>query len=87
MSGENNPMFGISLLHTAETKAKMSVAKGTSIYVYSSDKSTLINTFTSARKASEYFNCAHTTIIKHVRNGLISKGGWFLLTEEIHQKS
>lgn len=42
---------------------KMSVIRGTVIYVYSSDKSTLIDTFCSARKAAEYFDCAHRTIM------------------------
>ena len=43
--GENHPKYGI--LHSEETKLKMSIAKGTTIYLYSSDKSILVKTFTS----------------------------------------
>jgi group I intron endonuclease len=53
-SSVNNPMFGRT--HSTETLAKMSSAQGTAIYVYSPDKSTLINTFSSANKAAEFFN-------------------------------
>ena len=65
MLGVNYPNFGKShsasgprpdasppLRGEAETKDKISITSGTVIYVYSSDKSTLINTFTYARKAA-----------------------------------
>jgi len=44
---------------TEETKAKMSIAKSTAIFVYSSDGKSLINTFPSATKAAEYFKVCH----------------------------
>ena len=49
-SGENHPMFGLS--HSDITKSRMSAAKGGStIYVYNKDKSSLVYSFPSARKA------------------------------------
>ena len=77
-SGMNNPMFGKT--HSTETLAKMSSAQGTAIYVYSSDKSTLINTFSSANKAAEFFNCHYQTVLKYAKNGGIFKNQWFLST-------
>jgi group I intron endonuclease len=76
MVGEKNSMFGKS--HSVGTKAKMSLANGTNIYVYSLDKSTLINTFPSAFKAGKFFNVTHSTIIKYARKGLIFKKQWLL---------
>ena len=61
----------------------MSIAKGTPIFVYSLDKSSLINTFTSAKKAREFFKTDHCVILNHARNGLIFKGKWFLSTSLI----
>lgn len=56
--GENNPMFGVSLsgeangfygkTHSEATRINMRKAKGTSIFIYSADKSTLLHTFDSA---------------------------------------
>jgi hypothetical protein len=56
----------------------MSITKGTAILVYSSNKSTLVNTFSSARKAAEFFNSAHNTIFKFANNGKLFKDKWFL---------
>jgi len=61
ITGENYPMFGkigenlpfFGKIHSEGTKAKMSVANGSIIYVYDKE-STLINTFNSARKAAKY---------------------------------
>lgn len=61
--GENNIMYGRN--HLTESKLKMSMAKGTTIYVYTLDKSNLINTFPSANKAAEYFNCSIQTILNY----------------------
>lgn len=66
--------------HSAETLVRMSEAKGTTIYVYSSDKSSLIHTFISSRKAGEYFNVSFNTILKYSRNGEIFKDQWILST-------
>jgi len=79
MFGKNkgeDPFFGRT--HSGETLAKMRVARGTTIYVYSTDKSTLINTFGSTREAAEYFNCRHKTIMKHVKNEVIFQNQWIL---------
>ena len=74
--GKNHPLHGLT--SSNETCAKMSEAKGGgTIYVYTLDK-TLVNTFASARKAAEYFNCCHYTISRYVRNGLIFKEQWLL---------
>lgn len=51
--GVNHPIFGTS--HSEETKLKMSIVKGTTIYVYSSDNNTLVNTFTALRARQVYF--------------------------------
>jgi group I intron endonuclease len=80
-SGENNPMYGKT--HSPETLAKLSAANGTTVYVYSSDGSTLLNTFPSARKAGEYFNCSHKTIKRYTLNGKIFKEQWQLSTSLI----
>lgn len=87
-SGENNPMYGKlgenhpmhGKTHSTKTKAKMSLARGTTVYVYNSDKSTLVNSFPSAKKAAEFFNCSHSTILRYISNGLIFKDRWILST-------
>lgn len=93
ITGENHHLFGkrhsaesISKMSKAhygktlfeETKAKISLVKGKSIYVYSSDKSTLVNTFTSSRKAGEFFSVSKDTIIKYARNGELFQEKWIL---------
>lgn len=61
-----------------------SAAKGGgTIYVYNSDKSLLVNSFPSARKAAVYFNVSYKTILKYMRNGLIFKEQWFFSTSLI----
>jgi group I intron endonuclease len=82
-TGENSPNFGKN--HSSETKLKMSLAKGTVIYLYDSHGS-LVNTFPSARKASEHFNVSCPTILKYVRNGRIFKNQWFFSTFLIRQE-
>jgi len=72
----------IGKTHTPVTKALMSVAKGTAIYVYDSN-GTLVNTFSSGRKAAEHFDCSHPTILKYSINGLVFKGQWILSTSLI----
>jgi len=79
-SGENNPLYGKS--HIAEAKAKISIKKGTSIYVYCGEGLTLINSFTSAKKAGEYFNVSYNTIFTYAKSGklLLRKNEWILST-------
>lgn len=93
-SGENNPMYGKTKedhpcgmkgkTHSTDTLAKMSAAKGRgTIYVYNLDKTTLVNSFPSARKAAKYFNSNHNTINKYTSNGKIFKEQWILSTSLI----
>jgi len=80
--GENHPFYGKA--HTPETLVKISAAKGGGIiYLYSSDKSSLVNSFPSARKAAEYFNSNHHTIKRYVLNGQLFQGKWILSTSLI----
>jgi group I intron endonuclease len=65
--GVNHSLFGRN--HTESAKLAISIAKGTTIYVYCSDKSTLLYTFISAKKAGEFFNCCHKTILKYAKSG------------------
>jgi len=59
-SVKNNPMFDRT--HYAKSKARISAVQGISIYVYSSDKSILINTFYSTNKTGKFFNCNCQTV-------------------------
>lgn len=63
---------------TEEHKAKISIAKGVRIYVYSSNKCTILNSFSSSRKAAEFFKCSHPTINIYVKNGKLFKKQWIL---------
>jgi group I intron endonuclease len=84
-AGENNPKSFLGKIHTEEIITKLSIAKGGgTIYMYDT-QGTLLNTFSSARKAAEHFNTSHITIMKYVRNGNIFKDKWkfstFLIIE------
>lgn len=74
-SGENSAMYGRN--HSAESKIKMSAAQGSTVFVYDSNN-TLVNTFTSVRKAGEFFNCSPTTIKKYIITGQIFQDKWIL---------
>jgi group I intron endonuclease len=76
-SGENNPMFGKIRIHSTETKVKISVIQGTSIFVYDSN-GLLVNTFNSARKAAEYFGSNHQIILRYARNNKLFQDKWYL---------
>lgn len=39
---------------------------------------TLTNTFTSANKAGEFFNCSYNTILSYTKSGKLFKGEWIL---------
>jgi hypothetical protein len=75
ISGSNNHFFG-----KAHTLEKMSIAKGTTIYVYSSDGITLMNTFTSAREAAKFFNVEHGSILRNAKSGKLFQDKWILST-------
>lgn len=77
--GDKNYLWGKNL--SDEVKLKLSIAKGTTIYIYSSDGKTLINTFSSARKASEFFGTNHHNILNHAKNKKIFKEQWLLSNE------
>jgi len=79
-TGDNHPRFG--KIHSAEAQVKMSIAKGGgTIYVYAS-LGTLVNSYSSARKAADYFNTNHHTIIKYTRNNTLFQGKWYLSFSE-----
>jgi len=92
--GKNNPMFGVvrsgeghprgmlGKCHSTETLGKISASMGTAIYVHDSEGS-LVNTFSSARKAAEHYNSSHSTIIKHVKNNKLFQSKWFLSYSKI----
>jgi len=69
-----------------ETKEKMSKTLGTTIYLYSSDKSSLINTFNSYRKAAEHFNVDKGTILRYTKSGKLFKEQWVLCSSSISKK-
>lgn len=90
--GENNPMFGKSLstetrakmkeahkgkFHSAETKAKMSITKGTTIFVYDI-QGLLVNTFSSAKKAAIFLDCSPNTIFSYIKNEKLFKDKFHL---------
>jgi len=88
ISGENHYNFGkllseetkakMRIPKSEETKTKMSIVKsGRTIYVYDS-QGTLVNTFSSARKAAEYFYCCHKTIKRYSINGKQFQDKWIL---------
>lgn len=77
--GKNHPLYGKN--HSLDTLKKMSIAKGTPIFVYNSDGITLVNTFTSSKKASEFFNCSDHTIKRSpFISGKLFKKQWILST-------
>lgn len=83
-TGGNNPMYGKQ--HCSETIAKMSIVKGGGIiYVYDLQGS-LINSFSSARKAAKFFSTNYQAIMRYVRNGEIFKEQWKLSSTLISNK-
>ena len=85
LSAETKALISKAFLgktHSSETKAKMSITKGTAIYVYDT-QGTLVNSFTSARKAAEVLERNNHTIMKYARNGNIFKDKWKLSTSEL----
>lgn len=77
-TGENSSRSGVSPSNDIITK--MNVAKGGgTIYVYDT-QSSLVNTFSFARKTVASFNTNHQMIMRYVKNGKIFKKQWFLST-------
>jgi group I intron endonuclease len=83
LSGENHPrgMKGKTYSHSEESKTKISVAKGTTIYVYDTND-TLVNSFSSASKAALHFNVSKTTILRYIANQKIFKENLILSVSE-----
>lgn len=50
------------------TRAKMSAAQGTTIFVYLEDDGTLIDTFCSSREAGKILNCGKNAIFRYAKN-------------------
>jgi group I intron endonuclease len=74
--GALNPNFGKEF--SADHCAKISATRGGgSIFVYDTNR-TLVNSFISARKAAEYFNCSHATISNYIKSGKLFKNKWIL---------
>ena len=73
MSGEtgvNHP--SCDKRHSSETLAKMSIAKGTAIFIYDTQE-TLVNSLSSARKAGLHFDVSKNTIMKYAKIVISSK--------------
>jgi len=66
--------------HSEESKNKISISNGTSIFVYLSDGKILINSFSSAIKASEFLNVSYHTVLKYIKNGKLLKNKWIITT-------
>lgn len=78
LSGKNHPMYNKN--HSEESKNKISISNGTSIFVYLSDGKTLINSFSSAIKAGEFLNVSYHTVLKYAKNGKLLKNKWIVTT-------
>ena len=88
-AGDKNPRGMLGRSHTPDTLFKMRIARGSTIYVYSSNKSTLIDSFSSSRKAGEYFNVSFNTILKYANNGILFKEKWIsskILINKVNSK-
>ena len=74
--GHKNPNFG--KVHSAEAKAKISIARRTAIFVYS-ENNILVNNFPSANNAGEFFNTHSKTILKYSQMvRYLKKSGFYL---------
>lgn len=56
----------------------MSLANGSQIDIYSSDDNTLINSFSSARKAAMHFNVTKDRRLRYARSGGLFLNKWIL---------
>jgi hypothetical protein len=79
VSPETKALIGkarTGILHTSETKAKISASRGGgTIYQYDLD-GLLVNTFYSTRKAAEQLGCSPTIISRHKKNGKLFRKQW-----------
>lgn len=65
---ENHPNFGQT--RSTGIKTNISAILGSAIFVYDLE-GLLVNSFSSTRKAAEYFNSNHPIIIRYLRNNLL----------------
>jgi group I intron endonuclease len=72
--------------HSIESKLKMSIIRGTPIYVFHCDSFIIYKTFPSSNKAAFYFNCSDTTIMKYAISGKIYKEKWIISLKSIISK-
>lgn len=68
----------VGFKHSIESKFKMSIHRGTPIYVLHSDFFIFYKTFHSSNKAAKYLNCSDTTIMKYARSRKIYKEKWII---------
>lgn len=80
LKGEKSSNFGRT--HSIETKLKMSVALGSTIYQYSLDLK-LLQTFPSAVAAAKYFNHSLTVMRNYARTRKIFQDQYILSLEEL----
>jgi len=74
--------FGVKKLST-KTKLAMSIAKGSTIYLYSSNRFTLIDTFTSLRHAAKSLNISRVTIKKYTELECAYRDKWFFSIKKL----
>ena len=73
--GEKNPNFG--KVHTVESRTKISIARGTPIFIYLLD-GTLEHTFPSVSVTGKFLKAQNKTISKYVKSGEILREKWIL---------
>jgi NUMOD1 domain len=56
----------------------MSASKGTTIYVYSNDGSTLLHFFPSANLAAKFLNCSRPTVMKYADTNKLLFGKYII---------
>lgn len=90
-AGPNNPLYGkihsedtkdlmrqkpLGIIHSNETKFKISTKQGKPVNVYEKDSSEgfkLIGSFVSARRAGKYLEMSGSTVIRYMNSGAIYK--------------
>ncbi|KAI9590805.1 GIY-YIG nuclease superfamily [Syncephalis fuscata] len=81
LSGEANGFYGKT--HSEATRINMRKAKGTSIFIYSADKSTLLYTFDSANEAAKFIGCSRPTLLKFIRAEKFLIKGYYVTINEL----
>jgi len=80
--GENNPMFGKTFTHSAETRALIAAKIYKKVYVYSidsiSNERILYKSFDSCIDAAKYFDCTKRTTPEYSGRNKLYKKQWIL---------